>query len=49
MSAPEKHIVTALAISTTLVVFNIIAVTQGTAEPYYTQLEHFFSNLIPTD
>jgi len=45
MTHPEKHILTALTVSTTLVIFNIIAVTQGTADPFYHQLEQFVSHL----
>lgn len=44
MIHPEKNIVIALTISTTLVVFNIIAVTQGKAEPFYRQLETMIQN-----
>jgi len=45
MTHPEKHIIAALTISTTLVIFNIIVVTQGKAEPFYRQLETIIQNL----
>ena len=45
MTHPEKHILAALSVATTLVVFNIIAVTQGKAEPFYRQLEQFVGHL----
>lgn len=48
MSVPEKQMAAALTISTTLIVFNIIAVTQGSAEAYYTQIEQFLTELLPT-
>lgn len=48
MPASKKHIVAALTISTAFIVFNIIAVTQGTAEAYYTKLEYFLFNLLQT-
>jgi len=44
MTVIEKHLVIALTVSTTLVLFNIIAVTSGTADTYYAELEHFLRN-----
>ena len=40
----EKHMVIVLAVSTTLVLFNIIAVTSGSADIYYSEVEHFLLN-----
>ncbi len=43
MSILEKHIVIALTASTLLILFNIIAVTTGLADAYYSQIEQFLS------
>jgi hypothetical protein len=42
-----KHITTALAVSTTLVIFNIIVVTQGSADTYYRNFEQFLISILP--
>jgi len=47
MTAPDKHMVTALTISTILVIFNIVAVAEGSAAIYYTHMENLISNLMP--
>ena len=47
MTHPKKHMAVALTISTMFVIFNIIAVTQGTAENYYSQIEQFIVSLLP--
>jgi len=44
MAILEKHIVIALTLSTTLVLFNIIAVTSGSADIYYSEVEQFLLN-----
>jgi len=44
MTILEKHIVIALTVSTLLILFNIIAVTTGSADAYYSQVEQFFSS-----
>ena len=46
MTQLNRHLVMALAISTTLVVLNIIAVTQSSGENYYRVLEQFIIRLI---
>jgi len=46
MTAPEKHLVIALTVSTTLVLFNIIAVTSGSADVYYSEVEQFLLNFL---
>ena len=46
MTHPKKHMAVALTISTALVIFNIIAVTQGAADAYYSQIEQFVVNLL---
>jgi len=48
MTANEKHLVAALAISTTIILFNIFAVASGSAEVYYKQIENILSHLFPT-
>ena len=48
MTAQKKHMAAALTLSTLLIIFNIIAVTQSTAVDYYSQLEQFISSLLPT-
>ena len=48
MYLPEKRIVIALTISTMFIIFNIFAVTQGTAADYYGQLEQFINSFLPT-
>ena len=47
MTNPTKTMTLALGISTMLVIFNIIAVTQGSAENYYSEIEHFIANVMP--
>ena len=47
MTHPTKTMALALTVSTMLIVFNIIAVTQGTAENYYSQIEQFIVSLLP--
>lgn len=47
MTNPTKTMTLALGISTMLVIFNIIAVTQGSAENYYSEIEHFIANAMP--
>jgi hypothetical protein len=47
MTNPTKAMTLALSISTMLVLFNIIAVTQGSAEIYYSEIEHFIANAMP--
>ena len=47
MTHPTKTMAAALTVSTMLVIFNIIAVTQGAAEVYYSQIEHFIVGLLP--
>ncbi len=44
----EKHMLIALAVSTMFIIFNIIAVIQGTAATYYSQLEQLIIRLLPT-
>ena len=47
MTDPTKTMTLALGISMMLVIFNIIAVTQGSAENYYSAIEHFIANAMP--
>ena len=47
MTAPKKHIVIALTVSTTLILFNIVAVTSGSADAYYSQVEHIIRSILP--
>ncbi|MBE9560826.1 MAG: hypothetical protein IMF15_08550 [Proteobacteria bacterium] len=47
MTHPTKTMALALTLSTMFVIFNIVAVTQGTAENYYSQIEHFIATLLP--
>ena len=47
MTHPERNMVVVLAISTVFVVFNIVAVTQGTAEVFYSEIEQFVISLLP--
>jgi len=42
----EKSLLLALTVSTVVIIFNIIAVSQGTAEIYYSQLEQVIINLL---
>ncbi|MCK4676236.1 MAG: hypothetical protein KAT61_09970 [Gammaproteobacteria bacterium] len=42
----EKPMIMALTMSVIFTVFNIIAVTSGSAENFYTQTEQFITNLI---
>lgn len=49
MTVPEKHIIVALAVSTTLVLFNIVAVTSGSADTYYSQVENVINKYHPTN
>ena len=46
MTHPKKHMVVALTASTMFVIFNIIAVTRGTSENYYGQIEQFIVYLL---
>ncbi len=46
MTHPEKQMITALAISSILVIFNIIAVMTGKADIYYSHIEQFLVNLM---
>lgn len=46
MTTPERHLVAAVAISTFVTLFNIAAVSNGSAETYYTKIEQFFSHVI---
>jgi len=39
MNVSGKHITIALTLSVLLIIFNIIAVTQGTADNFYYQIE----------
>jgi hypothetical protein len=47
MTHPTKTMAAALTVSTMLIVFNIIAVTQGAAENYYSQIEQLIVSLLP--
>jgi len=47
MNHSIKPMIVALSISTMLVIFNIIAVTQGTSENYFGQIEQFIVKLLP--
>ena len=44
MAILENHIVIALTVSVALVLFNIIAVTSGSADIYYSEVEQFLLN-----
>ena len=46
MTVTEKRIIIALTLSAMLVIFNIIAVTQGDATDYYGQIKQFVSSLL---
>ncbi len=47
MIHPERNMAMVLAISTVFIVFNIIAVTQGTVEFFYSEIEQFVISLLP--
>ena len=47
MTHTTKTMALALTLSTMFVIFNIVAVTQGAAEGYYSQIEHFIATLLP--
>ena len=47
MTHPTKTMAAALTVSTMFVIFNIIAVTQGSAEAYYSQIENLIVSLLP--
>ena len=44
MTHSNKHMVVALTVSSALIIFNIIAVTQGTTGDYYSQIKQFIVN-----
>ncbi len=44
MTASGKRIAIALAISTTVTLFNIVAVSSGLADTYYVQIETLFDS-----
>ena len=48
MKDKGKHLVVALTVSTMLIVFNIIAVSQGTAQEYYNLIEQFMFDIPPS-
>ncbi|NOQ89332.1 MAG: hypothetical protein GQ549_00125 [Gammaproteobacteria bacterium] len=48
MTHPTKYMAAALTLSTTFVIFNIIAVTQGSADTYYRNIEQFIISMMPT-
>lgn len=43
-----RYMATALAIATAFVIFNIIAVAQGSADAYYRGFEQLIINILPT-
>ncbi len=47
MITAKKRILTALIIATTLLLFNVIAVTSGLADDFYQQIEHIISGELP--
>ncbi|MCG6938514.1 MAG: hypothetical protein LJE83_10140 [Gammaproteobacteria bacterium] len=47
MAHTNKHMVLALAISVMFVIFNILAVTQGTAHNYISLIGEFVNKLLP--
>ena len=46
MTHPTKTMAMALTVSTILVIFNIIVVTQGTPDNYFSQIEQFIVTLL---
>jgi hypothetical protein len=46
MTHSRKHMAIALTVSTILIIFNIIAVTQGTTDNYYSQIKQFIVSSI---
>jgi hypothetical protein len=46
MNRYEKHMFIALGLATTLMLFNIFAVTTGMADGYYAQLSDWLRNLL---
>ena len=47
MTNTEKQLVTALAVSTTLIILNIVAVTQTSGHNYYSVIEQFVTRILP--
>jgi len=45
MTAFKKHTIVAMAASVTFVLFNIIAVTNGSADAYYANIDHLFQTI----
>jgi hypothetical protein len=41
----EKYMYSALMLSTVIIIINIVAVTSGLADSYYTQLTEWLDNL----
>jgi hypothetical protein len=41
----EKYMFSALMLSTVVIIINIVAVTSGIADSYYTQLTEWLNNL----
>ena len=48
MTFSNKYLMIALSISTMLVIFNIIAVLSGSATTYYSQIEQYIFDYLPT-
>ena len=46
MTNSDKTLTTALIISSALITLNIIAVTQGSADIFYNQVEQFLGTLL---
>ena len=47
MITPDKHMMIALTMSTTFVIFNIVAVLSGSATTYYSQIEQYILDSLP--
>ncbi len=46
MTVTEKHLTVALTLSTMFIIFNIVAVTQGVAADYYSQIVQLIGSLM---
>lgn len=47
MTNIEKHLLTAISVSATLVILNIFAVSQSNGENYYRVIEQFVTRILP--
>lgn len=45
MPSNEKYMLSALLLSTVVIIINIVAVSSGIADSYYTQLTEWLNNL----